>query len=300
MENNPHLPISVVITVYNDACYLRAALQSVLFQVVLPVDIIVIDDGSDDDEARQVVEEYHGNVAVKLCHYKKENGGPSSARNSGISRASQPYIAFLDADDQMLPGNLCHKYSQIKELGSHYFGVYGSYVSEGNNKKIPFKEIDGIPSTEYIGRDDGVPGGLGSYLFRRDLLIEVGGLDETLSHNEDFDLLIRLLKSGYACKGNAEPGFVRNYRPGSLTRSAKHYEIYRAVLMFLNKAEKNTYFDELELRRRHKANCLRLARRLFSERFPWAEVKPVLVEAFSHDRPRNPRELIAYLLARMI
>lgn len=300
MENSPRLPISVVITVYNDACYLRAALQSVLSQVVLPTDIIVIDDGSDDDEARQVVEEYHGNVAVKLCHYKKENGGPSSARNSGISRASQPYIAFLDADDQMLPGNLCHKYSQIKELGSHYFGVYGSYVCEGSDKKIPFQEIDGIPSTEYIGRDDGVPGGLGSYLFRRDLLIEVGGLDETLSHNEDFDLLIRLFKKGYACKGDAEPGFVRSYRPGSLTRSMKHYEIYHAVSLFLNKAEKHKYFDEQELRRRRKWNCLRLARKLVSRRSPRAEIKSVLTEAFSHDRPRTSKEFIAYLLTRMI
>ena len=299
MENSPHLPISVVITVYNEACYLREALRSVLSQVVMPAEILVIDDGSDDDEARQVVEE-NKKTAVTLRYYKKENGGPSSARNSGISRSAQPYIAFLDADDKMLPGNLCYKYSMIRDLGSQYFGVYGSYIREDNNQIVAFKEIDGMPSTRYIGRDDGVPGGMGNYLFRRDPLIEVGGLDEALSHNEDFDLLIRLLKSGYACKGNAEPGFIRNYRPGSLTRSTKHYEIYHAVSMFLNKAEKNTYFDELELRRRRKGNCLRLARRLFSERFSWAEVKPVLVEAFSHDRPRSPREFIAYLLARMI
>ena len=93
-ENNPGF--SVVIPVYNGERYIRAAIESCLQQTVLPDEIIVIDDGSEDN-TRSVIESIGSDRVV----YKrnKKNAGPSYSRNEGIRSAKYSWILFLDADD---------------------------------------------------------------------------------------------------------------------------------------------------------------------------------------------------------
>lgn len=86
--------VSVIIPTYNRATYLKEALDSVAHQSYSPIEILVVDDGSDVNYAEEICNRY------KNCHYNyKENGGLSSARNYGIQKARGAYIAFLDDDD---------------------------------------------------------------------------------------------------------------------------------------------------------------------------------------------------------
>lgn len=84
--------LSVVIPCYNAAAFLDDALRSVLTQSRVPDQVIVIDDGSQDDSAR--IAQSHGVSCIR-----QSNQGISAARNRGIDEACGDLIAFLDADD---------------------------------------------------------------------------------------------------------------------------------------------------------------------------------------------------------
>src|ERR1700687_1983449 len=90
--------VSGVIPAYNTAEFLGEALDSVLAQTYKPFEVIVVDDGS-EDETSQVVAAWAGKVT---CMHK-ERGGPASARNMGVRGAKGEWIAFLDADDMWMP-----------------------------------------------------------------------------------------------------------------------------------------------------------------------------------------------------
>lgn len=89
--------VSVIIPVYNAEKYLSECVDSILNQTLKNIEIILVDDGSIDNSP-QICDEYAGNydnVVVVHC----ENGGPSKARNIGISIAKGDYLGFVDSDD---------------------------------------------------------------------------------------------------------------------------------------------------------------------------------------------------------
>lgn len=91
--------ISAIITGYNYARFLPAAIESVLAQTRVPEEIIVVDDGSTDNTAEVV-----GRYADRGVRYIfRQNGGVSAARNTGIRASKGDLIAFLDGDDRWLP-----------------------------------------------------------------------------------------------------------------------------------------------------------------------------------------------------
>jgi glycosyltransferase involved in cell wall biosynthesis len=94
----PRPLVSIIITNYNYARYLRAAVDSALAQIYSPVEVIVVDDGS-TDESRQVIESYDQRIASIF----KANGGHGSAFNAGFAASRGEIVMFLDADDELLP-----------------------------------------------------------------------------------------------------------------------------------------------------------------------------------------------------
>ena len=94
--------ISVVIPTYNSAQLLPSALESVIRQTYPNVEIIVADDGSNDNTV-DVVQSYGGHVKYR---YISHSGLPAVTRNAALQLAEGEYIAFLDADDAWLPEKL--------------------------------------------------------------------------------------------------------------------------------------------------------------------------------------------------
>ena len=93
--------VSIVIPYYNNSETLHSAIVSVLSQKLSDYEIIIVNDGSTDDEANRLAEMVtqfkKGGIAIK--QFNTENLGPGSARNFGIRSASKEYVFFLDADD---------------------------------------------------------------------------------------------------------------------------------------------------------------------------------------------------------
>ena len=81
-------------------------MPSILDQTLKPIEIIVIDDGSKDDSAKEIVNSYINSTEIPIIFKKKKNGGPSSARNIGIHIAKGEFILFIDADDELLSDSI--------------------------------------------------------------------------------------------------------------------------------------------------------------------------------------------------
>lgn len=103
--------VSVVIPVFNTKKYLKKCIESVLNQTYANIEIILVDDGSQDgsDKVCDAFAEEHEGV----CVFHKLNGGLSSARNLGIEHATGEYILFLDSDDSL---ELCTVEEMIENI----------------------------------------------------------------------------------------------------------------------------------------------------------------------------------------
>lgn len=104
------VPVSVVIPCYNCADTIERAVQSVYLQTVMPSELILVDDASCDDRKTYTVlqslqKRYSYDFPVQLISLER-NEGPGAARNRAWEMASQPYLAFLDADDAWHPRKL--------------------------------------------------------------------------------------------------------------------------------------------------------------------------------------------------
>ena len=90
--------VSVVVPFYNVGQYIEKCLESLVNQTLEDIEIILVNDGSQDNSA-QKVKQYQQKYPQKIKCYEKPNGGLGDARNFGINYATGEYIAFLDSDD---------------------------------------------------------------------------------------------------------------------------------------------------------------------------------------------------------
>ncbi|OIQ89298.1 putative teichuronic acid biosynthesis glycosyltransferase TuaG [mine drainage metagenome] len=101
-------PVSVIIPCYRCADTIRRAVDSVLAQTLPAYEIILVDDCSNDGKTLDVLEQLrrrYPDENIRVLGLEK-NSGPGSARNAGWDAATQPYLAFLDADDSWHPEKL--------------------------------------------------------------------------------------------------------------------------------------------------------------------------------------------------
>ncbi|MEN6309516.1 MAG: glycosyltransferase [Anaerohalosphaeraceae bacterium] len=208
MTNTIH--ITAVIPAYNAAEHIERAIQSVLAQTHPADEVIVVNDGSTDNTSEFV--RRFGN-RVRLI--EQANAGVSAARNAGIRAASGEWIAFLDADDEWLPGYLD---AQILLLSRHIDLVWSvanySTYSDTERRISPF--VDPMEVRHKMNGNEIIPdylsafcqdwiGHLDTTLVRKDVLGRAGCFDETLVCAEDIDLWWKIAYLYPRCGYLAEP-----------------------------------------------------------------------------------------------
>ncbi len=178
---------SVVIPTYNRLAYLREALDSVAQQSVAPWDVIVVDDGSDEDIAAGVADH-----TTKPQVIRQTPQGPAAARNTGVAQATGEWIAFLDSDDLWLPHKLA-AYTDCINADDGINILYGPMLPvDANGKPVPGRTKpchDGdITNALFHSSFVHVP----TVVMRRDLFESAGGFHPDLPVCEDYDLWLRL------------------------------------------------------------------------------------------------------------
>ena len=188
MPKNPKKPlVSVIIPTYNRGWTVQAAVDSVLDQDFSDYELIVVDDGSNDN-TREILGAYGKGITV----LQQSNMGVSAARNSGIAAASGRLIAFLDSDDLWLPGKLS---TQVKFFEENADAVINQtqeiWIRNGQrvNPKKRHHKFSGMIFERSLALCLVSPSAV---MIKKSLFDTVGVFDEDLPACEDYDLWLRI------------------------------------------------------------------------------------------------------------
>lgn len=202
-EQHRLLPVSVVIPAFNAHAYLAESIASVRRQTRQPAEIIVVDDGSSDGTAA---------LAARLGArvFASVNRGPAAARNTGARIATQPWLAFLDADDLWLEEKLALQFDALERWpdASLCFTDYDAIDARGARTRSEGATHAGFAllraeqrrgDAARIAPDVAVNALVRSMFVRqssvvanREQFMRSGGYDERMRLGEDYELFLRL------------------------------------------------------------------------------------------------------------
>lgn len=193
--------VSVIMSNFNGSRYLEAAVTSVLSQSYRNLELIVVDDASEDDSLTILNRLRSGDKRLRLIA-RDNNVGPAGARNTALDAARGTWVAVVDADDLLHPRRIERLLAAAHALGANV--IADDLVSFGSAPLAGRTLLDGrdltgsfrLTPVELV-RSDGVTSGLGSFGYLKPLIHRqtLGTLryDEKLRVGEDFDLYARLL-----------------------------------------------------------------------------------------------------------
>jgi len=188
--------VSVVIPAYNYARYLPEAISSVLAQTFTALELIVVDDGSDDDTP-DICAHY---TDPRFRCVRQKNAGLSAARNTGIQHARHSHVAFLDADDRWAPGFLEAVTDQFSRLAPEFAAVATACSRmNGDGESLPpprqnFLLQGELTVATFCLRNRPLSS---SIVVRRSVFEECGRFDTSLRSSEDRDMWIRIATRGH-------------------------------------------------------------------------------------------------------
>jgi glycosyltransferase involved in cell wall biosynthesis len=232
--------VSVIIPSYNHARYVGDAVESVLTQDSLDVEIIVVDDGS-TDSTQNVLQKY-SSAAVRVI--RQTNKGLLGARNRGILESSAPILCFLDADDLLLPGSL-HFLLNVLDKQPEVGLVTGGRVSvdsNGNKLVSNLLKPNNLQVEDLLVDNPIIPSGV---MVRRNWLDIVGGFETKREFDPtgDWDLWVRLAYMNCKIEWVEKP--VVAYRVHMDQMSQDPSRMRHAMLLVLDKFYANTRIPQL-------------------------------------------------------
>lgn len=180
--------ISIVIPCYNQGPYIHEAINSCLNQTFKEIEIIVINDGSNDEVTNEILSSLSNNIV--LVNHEK-NKGLSAARNTGIKKAKFDFILTLDADDKLEYSFLSKTFALLTS-DAKYAAVSTGVKRFGASEESYIPKGGGITNF-MVGNSSSA-----TALFKKDIVNKVGGYDENMQDGfEDWELYIRLTEAGY-------------------------------------------------------------------------------------------------------
>jgi glycosyltransferase involved in cell wall biosynthesis len=163
------------------------ALRSALDQEDVEVEVVVVDDGSTDETPVGLAALDDNRVRV-VRH--EQAGGLARARNAGIAAAQTEWVAFLDDDDLWAPWKLRRQLDAAASEDATFVYSAALYVTGGQVELAPALEPEGLGPRLLAG--EAIPAGGSNVMVKTELIRQVGGFDEEITHLGDFDCWIRL------------------------------------------------------------------------------------------------------------
>ncbi|MBC7509743.1 MAG: glycosyltransferase family 2 protein [Ferruginibacter sp.] len=240
--------VSIIIPFLNPGDWLTEAIDSVLAQTYTNLEIILIDDGSVDEDAA-IALKYCGRFPGQIFYYMHEshvNKGLTASRNLGLSKARGTLIAFLDADDCWMPAKLTEQLSLFEAMPEI------QVICEASLFWYNWNDVEKENSIMHIGAEPGVynppqlmellyPFGEGQppcpsgIIIKREVIDRCGGFEESFSGiyqlYEDQAFLFKVYSSEIIYISNQVNNLYRK-RENSMSSAANNLEIYNTVRKF--------------------------------------------------------------------
>ncbi|MEH2023499.1 glycosyltransferase [Nostoc sp.] len=233
MKTSKKLPkISVIIPAYNSENTIKHTIQSVLNQTFSDLELIVINDGSQDSTLEVVTQIQDSRIKV----FSYSNAGGNVSRNRGLHRAVGEFVSFLDADDLWTPDKL---QSQLKALQENvtakvayswtdYINANGQFILSGKRINVNENVYEKLLLNNFLENGS-------NPLICRKALITLGGFDESLNAAQDWDMWLRLAsKFNFICV----PSVQILYRISANSVSSNLVRQEKACLQVLERAYK--------------------------------------------------------------
>lgn len=201
--------VSVVIPHYRAAHTIERALLSVLAQTVQPVEIVIVDDASPDqdfNDLQVVVNQYSDRVLLRRL---PENCGPSTARNLGWDTATGEFVAFLDADDSWVADKLAVQLKFVRDMRLDVAGTRVAIVEDGGPPYETPVNVSGrlVTRRRILWKN---PFSTPGVLLRRGIPIR---FNPKRRYSEDFELWLRLVTAGFRVGVIEQPLCVSHKKP---------------------------------------------------------------------------------------
>ncbi|MDQ1535079.1 MAG: hypothetical protein QOF28_2840, partial [Actinomycetota bacterium] len=185
--------VSVVVPTRNRGALLTRTVSNILQQSGPPIEVLVVDDGSDDDTAQYLAAITDHRVRL-LRHVRPL--GVSAARNRGVAAATGAWVAFLDDDDLWAPDKLALQLQALAQVPKARWSCTSAVVVDTRLRLLGWQRAPcGTDVSDDVLAHNPVPGGASTVMARRQLVLDVGGFDEGLSVLADWDLWVRLALS---------------------------------------------------------------------------------------------------------
>lgn len=279
--------VSIIIPIYNSEKYLEKCMNSVINQSYINIEIILINDGSNDNS--EIICKKYVLKDERIKYIPKENGGVSSARNLGICNANGKYIFFLDSDDYIdrdVISNLIKNTKENKLCSVFRKNVYKDRFTIGYYSKSNFN-ID-----EFImGVINGKIGGYScGYLFDSKIIKDIQ-YDVNTSYMEDTLLLIKYIKIAgidKICFIDGQNYYNYNYSENSITSNKKNImEKLNNVFYSLDKIDSYTEKKYSNAISNKKIRILESQLRLINSKEELAKIiNNISIPKYTYNEPR--------------
>lgn len=248
MQKNSEVFLSVIVPIYRVEKYLNKCIDSILEQSYKDIELILVDDGS-DDSCPQICDNYaRTDSRIKVIH--KENGGLSSARNSGMMIANGKYIWFVDADDWISADCVSAVWNKVQKYSMDILMFDADVVNEtdqdfSQNNYIRQEKIE--PDLLFSGKDF-FQNHYVKDAYRASACLNIFSHQYLKKHNllflegymhEDEDFTFRAIILAEKLLYMAEKLYVRRYRYYSLMTDTFHE---KQISDFLKIMQNNTQF----------------------------------------------------------
>jgi hypothetical protein len=184
--------VSIVIPVYNGSDYLREAVDSALAQTYPDVEVLVVNDGSDDGGRTETIALSYGD---RIRYFRKENGGVAAALNFGIREMRGEYFSWLSHDDVYLPRKVEREVAVHEECGRDAV-VYSDYeVIDASSRHVEVFRAGRISAPQFrLLLITDIPVNGCTVLVSRRCFEQSGLFDERLKATQDYDLWFRMAR----------------------------------------------------------------------------------------------------------
>lgn len=166
--------ISIIIPVYNAEKHLQQCIKSVCTQTIDSIEIILINDGSDDKSSNII--EQNASCDNRIIFINQHNGGVSKARNTGLLKARGKWIYFLDSDDWIEPNYLLNFIRNAEDYDLIIQGFAKEYKNTGTTQNVKFRANQNFKNYEVIEmlqhKKNAHNGYLWHRLFKRSIITE--------------------------------------------------------------------------------------------------------------------------------
>lgn len=185
--------VSIVIPVYNGGDYLGEAIESALAQTYKNIEVLVVNDGSNDNgQTERIVRSY----GERVRYFSKLNGGVASALNYAITEMTGEYFSWLSHDDLYTKDKVEKEMRALSRMSHNDIVIYSDYSTFTNNSEnAVIVQLKGVPSENFrywITVENKLHGC--TLLIPRRAFEKVGSFNESLRTTQDYDLWFRMAK----------------------------------------------------------------------------------------------------------